>query len=179
MSFLQSTDFDELLGPNHILDEDTAISHLFYRVLDPAICIYECDVRVFKECQNLPKQALPPGLSIHTDIPADGIPVVSPRALWEQLRSETPPVIYDVREPREFYQGHVPYAQSVPLVEMLTAPPPLPRDRLVVLSCRTGRRSARAAYALRSQGYDNVAVLEGGVKAWEAAGLLEAVDIIT
>jgi sulfate permease, SulP family len=178
MAFMQSTDFDELLGADHFLDEDTAISYLFYRVLDPAICIYECDVRVFKECQNLPKHALPPGLWVHTDIPADGIPTVSPRSLWAQLRSQTAPAIYDVREPREYHQGHVPHAQSIPLAQMLTASPPLPRDRPIVLTCRTGRRSARAAYVLRNRGYDNVSVLEGGVQAWEADGLLEAVDVI-
>lgn len=177
-AFMESTGFDELLGPDHFLDEDTAISYLFYRVLDPAICIYECDVRVFKECQNLPKLALPPGLSIHTDIPRDGVSMVSPRSLWAQLRSDMPPAIYDVREPREYQQGHVPSAQSIPLTKMLTAPPPLPRDRPIVLTCRTGRRSARAAHALHIQGYDNVSILAGGVKAWEADGLLEAVDVI-
>jgi SulP family sulfate permease len=52
----------------------------------------------------------------------------------------------------------------------------LPNDRQIVLVCRTGRRSQRAAYALHKMGCMNVAVLEGGMHAWEAADLLEAID---
>jgi SulP family sulfate permease len=55
-------------------------------------------------------------------------------------------------------------------------PPPLPRQRKIVLVCRGGRRSERAACLLQSQGYSNVTVLQGGMLAWEAEGLLEAID---
>ena len=42
---------------------------------------------------------------------------------------------------------------------------------------RTGRRSTRAASIPHSRGYDNISVLDGGLVAWEAAGLLEAVEL--
>jgi len=54
---------------------------------------------------------------------------------------------------------------------------PSPKDRPIVLTCRSGRRSMRAAALMRSQGYENVSILDGGLLAWEAANLLEAVDL--
>jgi SulP family sulfate permease len=175
--FMQSTGFVNLLGSDHFLDDDTAISQLFYHVLDPAICIYECEVKVFKECQNLPKQSLPAGLTLHTDLPTQPAPHVTARTLWEQMHTPVPPLIYDVREPREYQRAHIPQSRLLPLPQVLTEAVALPRNQRIVLACRSGRRSLRAAQALAQQGYTNVAVLEGGLMAWEAAGLLEAVDL--
>lgn len=177
LRFMDSTGFCDLLGPDHFLNEDSAISHLFYRVLDPAVCIYECDARVFKECQNLPKRALPPGVVVRTEMPAAALPTVAPQALWQQLCSAHPPLVYDVREPREYRHAHIPQAHLLPLPKLLAEAPDLPHDQPVVLTCRTGRRSARAAHALRSRGYDNIAILDGGLTAWEAVHLLEAVEL--
>ena len=50
--------FVERLGEDHFLEKDDAISYLFYHVLDTDFCIYECDVRVFAECQNLPPRSI-------------------------------------------------------------------------------------------------------------------------
>ena len=104
------------------------------------------------------------------------IPVVQPQTLWNQLRSSQPPLIYDVRESREYHRGHVPQAQSLPLVTVLGQPLAVSHEQAIVLTCRTGRRSLRAAQALGAQGFQDVKILEGGLTAWEAAGLLEAVD---
>ncbi|HSN74122.1 MAG TPA: SulP family inorganic anion transporter [Anaerolineae bacterium] len=175
--FMQSTGFSDLLGRDHFLDDDTAISQLFYHVLDPAVCIYECELKVFKECQNLPKQRLPSGLTLHTDLSTKSVLTVTARALWEQMHTPVPPLIYDVREPREFQRAHIPHSHLLPLPRVLTESVALPRDQRIVLTCRTGRRSLRAAQTLAQQGYHNVAVLDGGLVAWEAAGLLEAVDL--
>lgn len=175
--FMKTTGFVAYLEDSHFLDDDEAISHLFYRVLDPTICIYECEARVFKECQNLPKQSVPPDLLLHTMLPAKAIPTVPPQELWQRLRSPNPPRVYDVREPREFQRAHIPRAESLPLLQVLRDSLDLPQDRPIVLACRTGRRSLRAAAALQSRGYDDVSILAGGLVAWEAAGLLEAVAL--
>ncbi len=45
------------------------------------------------------------------------------------------------------------------------------RSERVLLYCRTDNRSARAADALQSLGYDNVAVIEGGITGWLDAEL--------
>jgi rhodanese-related sulfurtransferase len=70
----------------------------------------------------------------------------------------------------------VPQARSVPLPFLLAGEWALPREEAVVLVCRSGRRSLRAACVLHDFGYQNVAVLQGGMVAWEAAALLEALD---
>lgn len=175
--FMQATGFVAQLGRDHFLDDDTAITRLFYHVLDPAVCIYECEVKVFKECQNLPKQTLPAGLTLHTDQPIRPVTTITPRTLWEQMHSADPPLVCDVREPREFQRAHIPDSRLVPLPRILVEPAALPRDRRIVLTCRAGRRSTRAAQALMQQGYASVSVLDGGLVAWEAAGLLEAVNL--
>jgi SulP family sulfate permease len=176
LDLMQTTGFWATLGGDHFLEEDTAISHLFHKMLDPAICIYECDVRAFKECQNLPKATFPPEIPIHTKIPAGHVTEISPQELWQRLHSSSPPHIVDVREAREYRQSHVPEAQLVPLTTLLGRVSELPDDRPIVFVCRGGRRSARAASLVKNQGYEEVVVLQGGMLAWEAANLLAAVD---
>ncbi|MFQ5343789.1 MAG: SulP family inorganic anion transporter, partial [Anaerolineae bacterium] len=174
---MESTGFYDYLGAEHFLSEEAAVTHLFYKVLDPAICIYECDVRAFKECQNLPKRTYPVGMiPLHTDLPAHPLTSMSAQALWQQIHGTTPPLVIDVREPREFKRGHIIEARLIPLPTLLSDTSELPDGRPVVLVCRSGRRSSRAASALNDRGYDNVVILRGGMLAWEAAGLLEAIE---
>lgn len=175
---MQATGFLEQLGEGRILDEDAAIGALFYRVIDPAVCIYECERRAFLECHTLPKRTLEGGAPPIPLLPLGATPAasVAPRALWEELKGAAPPLVVDVREPREFRQGHLPGATLLPLPELLVTPAELPHDRPIVLACRSGRRSARAAAVLRAQGYADLRVLAGGLLAWESANLLTAVD---
>jgi hypothetical protein len=51
-----SSEFIDQIGADHIVNDEEAIPTIFYKHLDPAVCIYECPLRVFKECQNLPKR---------------------------------------------------------------------------------------------------------------------------
>jgi SulP family sulfate permease len=176
LALMQSTGFYDELGADHFLGEEEAISRLFHKMLDPAICIYECEERAFRECQNLPKQTYAEAVPCRIELPGDRVATVAPRDLWAQLCSGDRLAIIDVREPREFERGHVPEAQLLPLPTLVSEGPDLPPDRRIVLVCRSGRRSLRAAWLLQSQGYEGVAVLEGGMQAWEAAELLEAVD---
>jgi SulP family sulfate permease len=86
-------------------------------------------------------------------------------------------MVIDVREPREFNRGHIPQAQLIPLSKILAEPPDLPIYRQIVLVCRTGRRSLRAAQVLQKKGCLHVSILQGGMVAWETAGLLEAIEL--
>jgi SulP family sulfate permease len=172
---LHASGFVKRLGANHLLDEDTAIEHLFYRVLDPAICIYESGVRVFKECQNLPRPDYAVQIPLLPLSPAE-VREVAPRWLWERLREPSPPLVVDVREPREFAQGRIPQAHNIPLPKLLAGDADeLPGERPLILVCRSGRRSARAAMILRERGFENVTILRGGMQAWESEKLLTAV----
>ncbi len=176
LALMRSTGFWAFLGEDHFIAEDTAISHLFHRVLDPAICVYECEHRVFKECQNLPKATFAAEAPLHTEIPVFCIAEISVQALWHQLHQPDPPLVVDVREVREFRQSHIPGARLLSLSMLRSAAAELPHDRPLVFVCRGGRRSLRAACMVQSLGYDRVSVLQGGLLAWEAANLLTAVE---
>ena len=184
---METTGCLNYLGPRNVLDEDTAVEHLFQRVLDPAVCIYECPVRVFRECQNLPKRfdlidISPPGIGVGGAQAGNGkesVPTIKPRELWQTFRTAAPspqPIVLDVREPREYRRSHIVEAQSVPLSTLLQEGLVLSADKPIVLVCQTGRRSRRAAAVLYHLGYSDVSLVDGGMQAWEAAGLLTAVE---
>jgi SulP family sulfate permease len=174
LHLMRRTGFLKYLGRDHILSEDNAIEYLFYKVLDPAICIYESNVRVFKECQNLPRPDYPIALSLDLDLSKGQVADLTPDQLWQRLHDQPPPLVIDVREPREFQRGHIPRAELMPFTSLLTSRLDLPDVPLIVFVCRSGRRSERAARLFQQKGYSQVAVLQGGMLAWEAAGLLEA-----
>ena len=75
--------------------------------------------------------------------------------------------IVDVRTPEEFAAGHIPGAINVPN-ELIGCDDPeaLPdRDQLLLIYCRSGRRSKEAAQKLASIGYTNIAEF-GGILTW-------------
>jgi DMSO/TMAO reductase YedYZ molybdopterin-dependent catalytic subunit/rhodanese-related sulfurtransferase len=79
-------------------------------------------------------------------------------------------LILDVREPGEWQAGHVAQAWLLPMGQVARHRSDLPRDRRIVVACRSGGRSAAVAEALRAWGFDAVN-LSGGMCAWAAAGL--------
>jgi SulP family sulfate permease len=164
------------LGEDHFLEEDEAISYIFYRVLDPAFGFSECDVRAFAECQNLPRPPEQFKIPPQANLDDQSWPVISAADLYQALRKDNPPLVIDVREPREFRHSHIPQARNEPLSKLLQQPPDLPADRAIVLVGRTTRRARRAAYVLHQQGFQTITLLEGGMQAWENADLLTAVD---
>jgi rhodanese-related sulfurtransferase len=91
----------------------------------------------------------------------------------EQLRETVPDLrIVDVRTPGEFAERHVPGSYNVPLPQLAEHRRELHEARTpVVLVCQSGRRASAAEAQLRSAGLDAVHVLDGGIAAWEAAGL--------
>jgi sulfur-carrier protein adenylyltransferase/sulfurtransferase len=81
--------------------------------------------------------------------------------------------LIDVREPHEWDEAHIAEAEHVPQGELLKRIDELAPDRSerLLLQCRTDNRSSRAADALQELGYENVGVIEGGIAAWQDAGL--------
>lgn len=75
-------------------------------------------------------------------------------------------LLVDVREPAEWATGIIEGARLVALGDLTEAG--LPRDRLIVLYCAAGGRSARGVAALASLGYNEVTDLAGGIAAWAA-----------
>ena len=76
----------------------------------------------------------------------------------------------DVREPDEYSAGHIPGITLIPMGEIIDRLNEIPTDQEVIVTCRTGNRSAQIADLLREQGFTNIHNMEGGIVAWEEAG---------
>jgi len=105
------------------------------------------------------------------------IELVSPDAASKELAAGGP-IVIDVREPVE-WERHIEGALQVPrgLLEFV-ADPVSPRynsefelGRRVIVYCASGARAALATLTLKNMGYENVANMDGGLKAWTAADL--------
>jgi rhodanese-related sulfurtransferase len=79
-------------------------------------------------------------------------------------------MVLDVREPEEYQHGHVPGALNLPQADLASRLDELPRDCPLLLICRSGARSLRAAQFLRQVGFEQVLNVQGGTEAWRAAG---------
>ena len=84
------------------------------------------------------------------------------------MARETGYIILDVRRPDEFAAGHIPNAINVANETIGTAEiPELPhKDQLIMVYCRSGRRSKEAAEKLVKLGYTNI-VEFGGILDWK------------
>ncbi len=93
---------------------------------------------------------------------------VTATELRDLLHTDPRLLLVDVREPHESAIVAIPSAVLVPLAGILdgSALPALPRDRPIVLHCRSGVRSARALAVMREAGFGDVRHLAGGVLAW-------------
>lgn len=82
-------------------------------------------------------------------------------------------VLVDVRTPGEFAEGHLKGAVNInffgPRFEYDIQK--LPKDKTLLLYCKTGVRSARAAEMIREEGERKVFDLGGGIQAWRKAGM--------
>lgn len=92
---------------------------------------------------------------------------LTPDQAKEKMTSGEDFFLLDVRTPAEFEQEHLPGARLIPEGELpRRAPGELPdQSALILVYCRTGRRSEAAARALVAQGYTNVYDL-GGILDW-------------
>ncbi len=81
--------------------------------------------------------------------------------------------IVDVRTPAEFREGHLAGAVNMDFFgasfdsQILT----LPRDKPVLLYCRTGNRSAGAYDAMEKEGITNILHMNAGITGWQKEGL--------
>lgn len=82
-------------------------------------------------------------------------------------------VIVDLRSAAEFAGGHLPQARHFELAELETRAPQLNKNKKtpLVLVCQTGQRAQKAQAVLTAAGYAEVHVLQGGLNAWQQAGM--------
>ncbi|HEV2197933.1 MAG TPA: MBL fold metallo-hydrolase [Candidatus Acidoferrum sp.] len=89
----------------------------------------------------------------------------------EILSSNQPPLVVDVRAPREREQKHIRGSLSIPLNRLAENLEGLPKSRSLLVYCAGGYRSSIAASLLQGHGFDSVSEIAGGIAAWEAAKL--------
>src|SRR5918996_4471806 len=99
------------------------------------------------------------------------VEMIGPERAREEIESGV--ALIDVREQNEWDEAHLEAATHVPQGELVERIDELAPDRSerLLLHCRTDNRSSRMADELAGLGYENVGVIEGGIVAWEAAGL--------
>jgi rhodanese-related sulfurtransferase len=78
--------------------------------------------------------------------------------------------ILDVREQDEWEQVHIPGATLISLQQLAQRTGEVPKDRPVVVVCRSGNRSAQGRDILRQAGFTEVTSMAGGMNDWQAAG---------
>lgn len=77
-------------------------------------------------------------------------------------------IVVDVRDSKEFHSGHIGNAVNLPFAELKARVGELEKykKRPLILSCAAGDRAAKGAVVLRKHGFENIAVLAGGMNAW-------------
>ena len=109
-----------------------------------------------------------------TEKTADGYEnasVVHAHQHWSQGdKSPIPFVMLDVRTPEEYVEGHIPGATLIPVQELENRLSEVPDDKQVYVYCRSGVRSVKASRILAKAGFTHIENVEGGIKAWQAAG---------
>ncbi len=90
-----------------------------------------------------------------------------------QLMNRDEPALLDTRSEEEYGKGHILGARNIPHDQLPDRLGELEewRGRKVVVYCRTGQRAAVAAGQLKKAGFEAVYKLNGGVLAWQGAGL--------
>lgn len=115
-------------------------------------------------------QIIPVESKAETIVPKKGDAVyvsISAKKAKSLMDSERDYIVLDVRTPEEYSEGHIAGAVLIPYDEIEDrAEDELPeKDKLILVYCRSGRRSSIAAQALAELGYTNVKEF-GGIEDW-------------
>lgn len=93
--------------------------------------------------------------------------------LQKQIQSGSRVALIDVRTPVEYYEKRIANSRSMPLdaLDPAAVKAAAADAESCVLICLGGKRAQQAFQKLQAAGCHKLAVLEGGVQAWESAGL--------
>lgn len=93
------------------------------------------------------------------------------RDLQDRIESERDLVVLDVRQPQEWWDGHIKGARHITGAELPQRFNEVPKDVPVAVICGSGYRSSVSASLLASHGYKNIVNVLGGMSAWKRAAL--------
>ena len=93
---------------------------------------------------------------------------ISPAQAYQKYQQGA--LILDVRSREEWSQSHIEGSQLIPLDGLEASLSELPRDREIVVVCRSGNRIQAGLEILKEAGFSNAFSMRGGMIAWEEAG---------
>jgi rhodanese-related sulfurtransferase len=108
---------------------------------------------------------------------------ISAEEVQQRMQQDTNALLVDVRDAADIPStgmvpgglnislGMLPVKADLELPEQLREPGLQDRSRQIITTCQLGPNAARGAKLLQDMGFTNVAYMEGGMAAWEAAGL--------
>lgn len=99
------------------------------------------------------------------------LPALLDPATVNQIRARADVLVIDVREQAEYNEGHIPGITLIPMGEIPNRLAEIPKDKTVVVTCHSGNRSSQVAGYLQQQGFTNIHDMQGGLVAWQQAGL--------
>ncbi|MBU6327642.1 MAG: ThiF family adenylyltransferase, partial [Verrucomicrobia bacterium] len=99
------------------------------------------------------------------------LPVITARDLHHRLNTPSDIILIDVREPEEHAQAAIPGSLLIPLGSLPSRLAEISSMAPIVVHCKAGGRSAKAAHLLFAHGFTDVSNLTGGIDAWLAENL--------
>ena len=91
---------------------------------------------------------------------------ITPEQLKKRIDAGESLFVLDVRNPNEFQICRIPGTVLLPLPELPARFAEVPKDREVIVHCKSGMRSAKAIEFLKAQGYTKLTNLTGGILGW-------------
>ena len=103
--------------------------------------------------------------------PSEGVEVKSNKEVVELLKTDNVMMI-DVREPDELEKlaYDVKGIVNIPLSEFEEHLSEIPKDKTIIVACRSGKRSLKAANILAANNFPHIINMEGGIIGWKEAG---------
>ena len=98
---------------------------------------------------------------------ADAVPLEISLADYDKMRRDgAAHTLLDVREPKEFANSSLDGSLDIPMGDVPARLSELPKDEMLVVICRSGKRSGDIVSYLRQNGFDNATNLVGGINGW-------------
>lgn len=119
--------------------------------------------------KKLPPPASAPSKKNVDRMAKEGFFDVSAPAVKAYLKANPKAVVLDVRTPQEFNAGHLPNAKNINVLgsHFQKQVASLPKDKPVVLYCRSGARSRRALEQMKQMKFKHIVHMQHGILDWQ------------
>ncbi|MFT0849569.1 rhodanese-like domain-containing protein [Achromobacter sp. F4_2707] len=88
-----------------------------------------------------------------------------------KLTNDQDGLFLDIRSAEHFKAGHIPQSRNVPAADIASKMGSLPKGKPIIVVCERGRSSVGVVNTLKSNSFEHVYSLQGGLAAWIEAGM--------